>query len=209
MDGAAELAGVSVVSAPDLGGVGRARTPGVQGGWVFAAVTLVGWRMRDERGWCDAGLGWRALQHGADVVTLSQTRVLSQLRNPARATVSVAGVLDRAGVARLRSELAGWRAAGTVQLRVDVSEVSRCCEPDLAQALARVLAWAGAQLRARGGELTVSGANDWLRRELDAAVRTRWRDSIDESPQLNMALAARRGAGNLSTGSPSRRETPR
>ena len=123
-------------------------------------------------------------------MTPSQTQVLSELRNPARATVSVAGVLDRAGVARLRSELAGWRAAGTVRLRVDVSGVSRC-EPDLAQALARVLSWAGAQLRARGGELTVSGADDRLRTALDAAAPTRRTQSLDKAPRLNLPLARR------------------
>jgi len=69
-----------------------------------------------------------------------------------RVTLRVRGRLDRVGISRLRTELAGWRAVGVPILCVDVSAVSRW-DPGLP----RALAWARSQLRAHGQELIITG----------------------------------------------------
>ncbi|WP_169748077.1 STAS domain-containing protein [Pseudonocardia acaciae] len=83
----------------------------------------------------------------------------------AYAAVSVDGRLDRAGIARVRAELAGWRAAGAIEVRLDLSGVTSY-EPSLA----RTLAWVRSQLCASGGDLMLTGADERLRAELRDAV---------------------------------------
>jgi hypothetical protein len=102
-------------------------------------------------------------------VIAEQPHVVSSVRHAGRATVIVSGPLSRPGIARLRTELAAWREAGVVDLVVDVSRMPRC-DAELAHPLARALAWARAQLRGRGGNLTVTGARAHLRAELADAV---------------------------------------
>jgi hypothetical protein len=80
----------------------------------------------------------------------------------ADATVSVSGQLDRAGVAGLRAELAGWCASGAIVVRLDLSGVTSY-EPNLA----RTLAWVQSQLRDAVGALHALPAlrEDWLPRQ--------------------------------------------
>jgi anti-anti-sigma regulatory factor len=89
----------------------------------------------------------------------------STQRIRAYATVSVSGQLDRAGIARLRAELAGWRASGAIVVQLDLSGMTSY-EPNLA----RMLAWAQSQLRENGGELVLTGAQTRLREKLRDAV---------------------------------------
>ncbi|GAA5160736.1 hypothetical protein GCM10023321_43910 [Pseudonocardia eucalypti] len=91
--------------------------------------------------------------------------VVASSRIRAYATVSVSGRLDRLGIARLRAELAGWRAAGAVDVRLDLSGVT-----GHDATLARTLAWAQSQLNGAGGNLLVTGADHQLRGELRDAV---------------------------------------
>jgi hypothetical protein len=83
----------------------------------------------------------------------------------ARATVSVSGRLDRVGIAQLRVELAGCRAAGAIEMRLDLSKVTSW-EPHLA----RTLAWVQSQLHANGGNLELTGADHRLRAQLGDAI---------------------------------------
>ncbi len=80
-------------------------------------------------------------------------------------TVRVHGRLDRAGIARLRTEIAGWRQAGVLELRLDLSGVA-----DAHPGLARALAWAGTQWRGRGASLIVTGASAALTAQLRTEV---------------------------------------
>lgn len=82
-------------------------------------------------------------------------------------TLTVRGWLDRMGVARLRTTLAGVRAAGTPRLFLDVSGLSGW---DLG--LPRALAWARIQLHGNGQELILTGASARLCTEIDLAHRT-------------------------------------
>jgi hypothetical protein len=96
-----------------------------------------------------------------------QTEIVSSPRDVARATVRVSGSLDRAGIALLRAELAGWREAGAVLVRLDMSGLHDSC-PAVNVAWARALAWARHQHRELGGQLEVCGASA----DLNAALRT-------------------------------------
>jgi anti-anti-sigma regulatory factor len=87
--------------------------------------------------------------------------IVSTERHPARAVVRVRGELDRVGIARLRTELSGWREAGPVALWLDLAAVPRC-DPGLA----RVLGWARTQLRGDGGDLIVTGATEQVLAEI-------------------------------------------
>jgi anti-anti-sigma regulatory factor len=84
-------------------------------------------------------------------------------RIPARVTVTVTGELDRPAIARLRTELAGWRQAGALELRLDLSGVTRC-DPSLG----RALVWARTQWRGHGGDLIITGAAAQVHAELAA-----------------------------------------
>jgi hypothetical protein len=95
------------------------------------------------------------------------TGIVSSPRDVALATVRVSGSLDRAGIARLRAELAGWREAGTVVVRLDMSGLHDS-GPGMDAAWARAVAWARYQQRELGGQLTVFGATT----QLNAALRT-------------------------------------
>ncbi|MBO0871876.1 MAG: hypothetical protein J2P19_00630 [Pseudonocardia sp.] len=82
-------------------------------------------------------------------------------------TVTVRGWLDRIGVARLRTTLAGLRTAGTPRLFLDVSGLS-----GWDRALPRALAWARIQLHGNGQELILTGAAARLCTEIDQAHHT-------------------------------------
>lgn len=90
--------------------------------------------------------------------------IVSVAGSPARVVVSVSGELDRPGIARLRTELAWWRQAGALEVRLDLSGVPRC-DPSLA----RSLAWARTQLRGYGADLIITGVGDEVLAELAAA----------------------------------------
>lgn len=94
-------------------------------------------------------------------------RIVSTARIPAYASISlsVSGRLDRVEIARLRAELAGWRAAGAIEVRLDLSEVT-----SYAPNLARTLAWVQSQLHESGGNLVLTGADTRLRAQLRGAV---------------------------------------
>jgi len=87
-------------------------------------------------------------------------RIESRGHGLGREVVTVTGVLDRAAVARLRIELAAWRAAGVRWPRVDLSPASGG-----GPGLPRMLAWAAHQLRGQGGQLSVHGGGHALRAE--------------------------------------------
>ena len=98
-------------------------------------------------------------------MSVSATNIVTTERRPARVTVRVSGALDRSGIARLRSELAGLREIGALELSLDLSAAAHC-DPGLA----RVLAWARIQLRAARGDLVVTGGGEPVRAELAAAA---------------------------------------
>lgn len=107
----------------------------------------------------------------------TEPEIVSSPRIRAYATVSVCGRLDKGGIGRLRAELAGWRAAGAVHVRLDLSGVTGH-DPSLA----RALAWAQSQLHSNGGDLLITGADRQLctqLRDAQAELRTLpgWHDN--------------------------------
>lgn len=112
-------------------------------------------------------------------MSVSSSNIVSGSRSPSRAFVRVRGDLDRAGVARLRSELAQWRKTGVVELRLDLVG-----GPRRDPILARMLAWAATQLRGTGGNLIIVGATEQVRAELVAAVAAvqAWPGLHDDRP---------------------------
>lgn len=82
-------------------------------------------------------------------------------------TLTVRGWLDRVAIARLRTTLAGVRAAGTPRLHLNVSGLSGW-DPGLP----RALAWARIQLHGNGQELILTGAPARLCTEIDRAHHT-------------------------------------
>jgi hypothetical protein len=98
-------------------------------------------------------------------MNMTEPQIVSTPRARARAAVSIRGRLDRAGIARLRTELAGWRTAGAHEVRLHLSEMT-----SYAPGLARTLAWAQTQLRENGSNLRVIGAPKQLQAELRDAV---------------------------------------
>ncbi|MBB6380669.1 hypothetical protein BKA01_008166 [Pseudonocardia eucalypti] len=98
-------------------------------------------------------------------MNITDPEIMSTPRIRAYATVSVCGRLDKCGIARLRTELAGWRAAGAIDVHLDLSGML-----DHDPGLARTLAWAQTQLHGNGGNLLITGANEQLCAELHDAV---------------------------------------
>jgi anti-anti-sigma regulatory factor len=81
----------------------------------------------------------------------SMPTIRSRFQPAREVVVSVAGDLDRAGIALLRSELAGWGEAGAARLWVDLTATGRC-----APSLAAVLASVRRQLRRAGADLIIT-----------------------------------------------------
>ncbi|MBB6375785.1 hypothetical protein BKA01_003007 [Pseudonocardia eucalypti] len=80
----------------------------------------------------------------------------------ARHTVSGA---ERAVAGVRAARRAGWRAAGAIDVHLDLSGML-----DHDPGLARTLAWAQTQLHGNGGNLLITGANEQLCAELHDAV---------------------------------------
>jgi hypothetical protein len=93
--------------------------------------------------------------------------IVSTAQRRSAVTVRVRGALSRAGIARLRGELAEWRQAGVDELHLDLSELHTA-----APGLARMLAWARIQLSGHGATLIITGAHAALRTQLEAEVAT-------------------------------------
>lgn len=98
-------------------------------------------------------------------MSITEPEIMSSPRIRAYAAVSVSGRLNKSGIARLRAELAGWRAAGAIDVRLELSGMTGY-DPGLA----RTLAWAQSQLHGNGGELLITGADQRLCAELSDAV---------------------------------------
>lgn len=96
--------------------------------------------------------------------------VTSTLRGDGRATIAVAGAVDRAAVQRLTSLLVGLRAAGATRVVVDLSRVSSC-DHSLLTVLERVRC----QVEDSGGWLVVDGSpatlSEYAELPLDAVFR--------------------------------------
>lgn len=107
-------------------------------------------------------------------------------------TLCVYGQLDRIGLARLRTELAGWRNAATPRLRLDVSAMSGW-DPGLA----RALVWARYQLLGLGQDLILTGAPARLHRGSGRAVNPE-PPAVARSPPRQPGLSARDSRPTLS-----------